>query len=45
VADLVIASVASAEGLPLFTTNPRDFAGLDSLLSLVTVTRVERSLR
>ncbi len=38
-ADLMIASVAIAEDLPLFTTNPADFAGLDDLLTLVAVTR------
>lgn len=36
-ADLMIASVAIAEGLPLFTTNPSDFLGLGNLLSVVTV--------
>lgn len=40
-ADLMIASIAIAiaEDLPLFTTNPDDFAGLDHLLTLVPVTR------
>jgi hypothetical protein len=38
-ADLMIASIAIAEGLPLFTTNPKDFAGLDSLLTIVPVNR------
>lgn len=39
IADLMIASVAIAEGLPLFTTNPKDFSGLESLLTMVTVSR------
>jgi len=37
--DLMIASVAIAEGIPLFTTNPADFAGLEHLLAVVPVTR------
>jgi len=39
VADLMIAATAIAEGLPLFTTNPDDFAGLDSLVRFIPVTR------
>jgi predicted nucleic acid-binding protein len=38
-ADLMIASTAIAAGLPLFTTNPGDFAGLGGLLSVVGVSR------
>lgn len=38
-ADLMIAAIAIAEDLPLFTTSPDDFAGLDHLLTLVPVTR------
>ena len=39
VADLLIASTAIAEGLPLFTTNPDDFRGLEGLLAVIPVTR------
>ncbi|MFE4173185.1 type II toxin-antitoxin system VapC family toxin [Streptomyces sp. NPDC056909] len=39
VADLMIAAIAIAEELPLFTTNPDDYKGLDGLLTLVPVTR------
>jgi predicted nucleic acid-binding protein len=38
-ADLMIASTAIAAGLPLFTMNPGDFAGLTGLLAVVPVTR------
>jgi predicted nucleic acid-binding protein len=37
VADLMIASVAAASRLPLFTTNPDDFRGLDRVLTVVPV--------
>ncbi|MBE1874125.1 type II toxin-antitoxin system VapC family toxin [Myceligenerans sp. TRM 65318] len=38
-ADLMIAATAAAEGLPLFTTNPSDFKGLDDVVTMVAVTR------
>lgn len=37
VADLMIASIAAAHGLPLFTTNPGDFRGLESVVTVVPV--------
>jgi predicted nucleic acid-binding protein len=39
VADLMIAAIAIAEELPLFTTNPDNYKGLDELLTVVPVTR------
>lgn len=39
VADLMVASVAIANRLPLYTSNPHDFGGLDPLLTLRPVTR------
>jgi predicted nucleic acid-binding protein len=37
VADLLIGAVAHANRLPLFTRNPRDFAGLDTLITIEPV--------
>lgn len=38
IADLMIASVAIANRMPLFTVNPRDFAGLEHLVDIEPVT-------
>jgi len=37
VADLLIAATAHANGLPLFTRNPDDFAGLQDVIQIVAV--------
>lgn len=42
VADLMIAATAAANGLPLYTTNPDDFAGLDGLVAVVAIPRPTR---
>ncbi|EFC86534.1 type II toxin-antitoxin system VapC family toxin [Parafrankia sp. EUN1f] len=39
VADLMIAATAITESLPLFTTNPGDYVGLERLMDVVPVTR------
>ncbi|MEV6361895.1 type II toxin-antitoxin system VapC family toxin [Nocardia asteroides] len=36
--DLLIASIASVHRLPLYTVNPKDFAGLEGLIELREVT-------
>ncbi len=37
IADLMIASIAAAAELPLYTTNPADFEGLDGIIRLIPV--------
>jgi predicted nucleic acid-binding protein len=39
ITDLMIAATAITEDLPLYTTNPGDFTGLETLLTIVPVTR------
>lgn len=39
IADLMIAAVAMSQSLPLYTTNPHDFVGLDELVEVVAVPR------
>ena len=39
--DLIIAATAIAAELPLYTTNPDDFAGLEHLVRVIPVTRPE----
>lgn len=36
-ADLMIASIAAVHHLPLYTRNPADFTGLDSMISVTTI--------
>ncbi len=36
-ADLLIASTAAANGLPLYTRNPGDFAGLEETVTVIAV--------
>lgn len=43
VADLMIAAVAAANQLPLFTTNPADYSGLDDIVTVIPVTRPTRA--
>lgn len=38
-ADLMIASIAITNRVPLYTTNPADYRGLDNLLTVVAVDR------
>lgn len=37
VADLFIAATAAAHGLPLYTRNPSDFAGLEHIVTIIAV--------
>ena len=37
VADLLIAAIAHANRLPLYTRNPDDFAGVDSLIDVIGI--------
>lgn len=39
VADLMVAAVSAAERLPLYTTNPDDFAGLEGIVEVIAVPR------
>ncbi|HEY2578571.1 MAG TPA: type II toxin-antitoxin system VapC family toxin [Streptosporangiaceae bacterium] len=39
VADLMIAAIAAAHQLPLYTTNPDDFAGAEGTVNLVAIPR------
>ena len=39
IVDLMIASVAAAAELPLYSTNPGDFAGLDEIVRVMPVRR------
>jgi len=43
VGDLQIAATAVAHRLPLYTTDPADFAGLESWLAIVPVARPARA--
>ena len=36
-ADLLIASTAAVNGLPLYTRNPTDFAGLEQIIAIIPV--------
>ena len=40
-ADLMIAATAIVAEVPLYTTNPDDFAGLDHLVTVIPVSRPE----
>jgi predicted nucleic acid-binding protein len=36
-ADLLIASTAATNGLPLYTRNPADFSGLEQIVTVIAV--------
>lgn len=36
-ADLMIASIAAADHLPLYTRNPADFTDLDQMIAVITI--------
>ena len=38
VADLMIAAIAASHGLPLYTSHPKDFVGLEDLVDIHTLT-------
>jgi predicted nucleic acid-binding protein len=38
----MIAATAGANGLPLYTSNPKDFEGLDDIVEIVAVARPAR---
>jgi predicted nucleic acid-binding protein len=42
IADLMIAAVAQANRLPLYTTNPDDFRGLEKLIEIIPIARPSR---
>jgi predicted nucleic acid-binding protein len=42
IADMMIAAIAIAAELPLYTTNPGDYVGLEKLVRVVPVTRPSR---
>lgn len=42
IADLMIAAVAQSNGLPLYTTNPHDFRGLEDVVEVVAISRPVR---
>jgi predicted nucleic acid-binding protein len=44
IADLMIAATAAAAGLPLYTTNPRDFSGLEGIVDVKPVERADATM-